>query len=969
MAAQPEQTVTSQQVQGTDAGTNAPVRPLDQTQAPSYNAQGYAVGTVLRDETGAASNLRINPETGLLYDATGLDQPPAPPSVAPGTGASDDTGTDPGNTAPTQASVATSSQNIQISPRPNILDEYPTYTWQASVYMVSPAQMDEFMKNPRRKISGYNLLFQSGGAANSSTPGQGRGSSAGTAQALNQINQADGRNPYFTDDFYIDNITVRTLAAGKGTGTAHSYTEIKFTVTEPSNITLIDRLYLAAKDLTQTKTGAKPNYASALYIMIIRFYAMDLNGKIIQVGANSSINAPNGDRYALVEKYIPFQVKSINMTIDGKMVNYDWEGTPLGAFQGLTTRRGTIPFNVELTGATVDQMLAGDAIYETAQAPAANPGAATTTSAPQPGTPEVTREDVLKVAQAPQIAPPKITASTVTQGIIAAMNQQQRRFVDEKRRKYPDVYKIAYTPEAEARIKQATVRKPSKRVSTASTSMAPAASENPQALDPNKQSVKTQERNFAIQAGTQMVQVIETIVRNSSYITDQANIVFDEQTNAERPNPQAKSKDKGFQWFSIIPTARQLDGQYDDIINDFAVEITYTIAVYEVRQINSPYFNAPRFQGVHKKYYYWFTGQNNAVLEYKETHNNLYYQTVTGAIDIAKKTFSSSMAEIPYYWPSARSAESGQGAEGRANDLAANAAENLYNLADLANAKLRIIGDPAWMMQGSIIGISDASQLTPQPFNTDGSINFDTQDVLFEIAWQKPEDYSLATGLADPYSKFATNGAQQPLQSRVYKATSVLSEFRGGYFEQTIEGTIYMYPIPKGTNTAPDNPRPSTSLATAEVGTGANDTATPDDEGQDPRSDTTEATQERTNAVTPGQNLALPRDLALTGASAALTGQPLPSFGTGLSLLNASFMQPTAGTSLGLRLPATIDFTSVATNDRTSTPFPVTPADQAQSVPPPGATTSNGVVVGLANVRLDLQQIQLVDPQVMSRDA
>jgi len=927
MATQPEQTVTAESAQGSDTGTDAPTRTLEQTQNIPYDGD----------------------------DFDGENEVP-PPSVAPGVGATEDSGTEPGDATPNQGTVATDSQSLTITPRPNILDQYPSYTWQASVYMVSPDQYDEFSKNPRRKISGYNLLFQSGGAANSSTPGRGRGAGAGTPEALFQTNENDGRNPYFTDDFYIDNISIGTLAAGKGTGTAHSYTEIKFTVTEPSNITLIDRLYLAAKDL-----AAKPtNVASALYIMIIRFYAMDNDGQIIQVGAQSSVDAGTGDRYALVEKYIPFQVKTINMTIDSKMVNYDWEGVPLGAFQGFTTRRGTIPFSVELTGATVDQMLSGDAKYSNAQAPANNPGATTTSTQPTP-TAEQQRTTVLTAARASDVPPPKITASTVTRGIVAAMNEHQQRLKTENRREFPDVYKIAYTPEAEARIKQATVKKPSDRVPTAQTGSGPAASTNTSTVSPDKQQTNQQSRNLSINAGMQMVQLIEMIVRNSSYITDQANIVFDEHLNQARPNPQHKGNDKGFQWFTVIPSAKQLD-QFDTKINDYAVEITYTIGVYEVRQINSPYFNAPRFQGVHKKYYYWFTGENNAVLEYKESHNNLYYQTVTGAIDTAKRTFSSSMVEIPYYWPAARSAESDQGAQGRANDLAANAAENLYNLADLANAKLKIIGDPAWMMQGSVIGVANPGQLTLLPFNDDGSINFDTQDVLFEIAWQKPEDYSVSTGLADPYSRFTAGGKRQPLQSRVYKTTRVLSEFRGGLFEQTIEGTIYMYPIPNGTNRAPDTVQPATSLATAETGASIDTESGASDESEDPRQDDTDYGIDRFNASTTGSSI--------NGEGGTeTTGQPVPSSATSVAILNSSLMQNTLGTSLGLRLSPRIDFSSSAIVDRTLASFPTTVADLAQSALPGLPITSNGLVIGIANTQLTLESIKVSDPQTISRDA
>ena len=72
---------------------------------------------------------------------------------------------------------------------------------------------------------------------------------------------------------------------------------------------------------------------------------------------------------------------------------------------------------------------------------------------------------------------------------------------------------------------------------------------------------------------------------------------------------------------------------------------------------------------------------------------------------------------------------------------------------------------------------------------------------MFEVAWQRPEDYSLETGLADPYAK--TRGARNPVQSTVYQAVKVTSEFKQGRFEQNLEGTIYMFPKPDGKNKAP----------------------------------------------------------------------------------------------------------------------------------------------------------------------
>jgi len=70
--------------------------------------------------------------------------------------------------------------------------------------------------------------------------------------------------------------------------------------------------------------------------------------------------------------------------------------------------------------------------------------------------------------------------------------------------------------------------------------------------------------------------------------------------------------------------------------------------------------------------------------------------------------------------------------------------------------------------------------------------------------WQRPEDYDLNTGVADPYGggySGRANKTREPIQSRVYQAVKIISEFRQGAFYQTIEGTLYQFPLPSKKNT------------------------------------------------------------------------------------------------------------------------------------------------------------------------
>ena len=116
-----------------------------------------------------------------------------------------------------------------------------------------------------------------------------------------------------------------------------------------------------------------------------------------------------------------------------------------------------------------------------------------------------------------------------------------------------------------------------------------------------------------------------------------------------------------------------------------------------------------------------------------------------------------------------------------------------------------MVGDPGWIQQVSIAGGVGIGNFNYSGFLPDGTINFDSQQVMFSIEWQRPQDYDITTGLANPYGR--EGGARKPLNSYVYQAVKCVSEFRQGRFEQTIDGTLYVYPVEnlKNAVTQPSN--------------------------------------------------------------------------------------------------------------------------------------------------------------------
>ena len=716
----------------------------------------------------------------------------------------------------------------EIIPQPNVLDRFASYTYSASVYLMSTLQYERLLRRKKKDINGYFLLFQSGGAptnkggflgkGSGEVGGQNPGTEGFDAEGVDDF----GRNPAFPQDFYIDSITIDNALPGRATQTAHMVTDLRFTVVEPGNITLLDRLYRAVQDAGQVQEENQPiNYTAAAYLMVIRWYGYDINGNLMAVGAadpNTGLTDPN----AVVEKFIPFIIKKIEWQVSSKLVTYDFHCAPIGQMVAAGTRRGTVPYDTQFTASSVGDLLGNGLQYTTGTAPSNDPGATVTTTTGQ----------TVFTTTAPSTAPPpppKASAAPssklyIKQGLMGAMNAYQQELVKKGIYDVADTYSIEFGTHPDLPnldIGAATLRLPGRINQSDDGPMGPPTRENAnQALNPAKNPVDISNRNFSITAGMQLVQAIDLVIRNSSYILDQQLTVIDSKTQIAKRNPKALNKP--MVWYEISFEASQ--GKYDPKRRDYAYDILFVVTPYPLQNFESRYFPLTRFRGVHKSYPYWFTGANTAVLDFTANFNYLYNITVTGtnaqdsAAAAIRQSSTASMREIPKYTFAPASSESRAGEQGRALEVQANAAEYLYSPSDMGVTKMRIIGDPAWIQQGSLSSGVTVKEFSYSPFLPDGTINFDAEQVMFEIAWQRPNDYDIKTGLADPYAGGDTKN-RLPIQSTVYQATRVISELRQGKFEQTIEGSLFMFPKPDGTNTVGK----TTGQPTAQNTNGGND--------------------------------------------------------------------------------------------------------------------------------------------------
>lgn len=402
------------------------------------------------------------------------------------------------------------------------------------------------------------------------------------------------------------------------------------------------------------------------------------------------------------------------------------------------------------------------------------------------------------VNQLPTKAPPKADAATskkVFQGLMTALNDYEKSLVP-KQFDVANEYSIEFYPPDLANAK---ITKPGS-TNKAKTPMQQNQSASSQ-VDPATQSMMKDARTWSVQAGTPIVQLIDLVMRNSSYITDQANATIDETTQKLKP----KVPTGEVAWYKISVQTTPI--KFDEKRRDYAYRIKYLVTPYGLSNMVSEFFPEGNFRGLHKSYEYWFTGHNTQIINFEQTFNKLWIQTITNP-DLNLTTAQSvNQREIWSRVSQASNQQTNQGAEGKTNEISASAADYLYSVGDQGNIRLRIVGDPAWLQQGEIINGANPRSFTFNPFNSDGTINFDASQVCFDVNWNRPTDYNFNTGIMDvnanKYSSATKSNEAQ--ENSTYRATVVKSSFYKGRFEQELEGILFLVPPPKSTTTTADN--------------------------------------------------------------------------------------------------------------------------------------------------------------------
>lgn len=675
----------------------------------------------------------------------------------------------------------------------NPLHSYPSWTYGISLHMLTKDDYNSIVQN--QNYVANRVIIASAGRYNN-TPGP------------NQFIRA----PHFDVDFYFDNLNLSTVIGLNDHSRATNAISISFNIIEPYGITLLNRIL----KLTNEINPENENYLDQPYLLQIDFFGIDETGEIVGQIPNQT-------------KKIPIRILKFDVKVSNKGAEYSIQASP---YNHSAYDLGTVstPAHFEVVAGTVATFFqSNEAEIAAIRASAAeqretqqNTGIRNATANGLSGgvigpDGQITYVNGTLLSPATRAAAAAIATGDPVYRVKSygsAINAWQDELKNSVKVTYADKYYFNFDPEiakSDFDLNGKLGPKDTPMVDVANTN---AHRKGNLGIEILALDYKT--RVFSINAGTSIEQVINYVIRNSSYITNQMvvpeEIGTDPQAYVDKKKQYAN---KPLMWYKIIPTIRLLE--FDKIRKQWAREITYNVVPYEV--YNTKLAIAP--QGVWtdpiKEYNYIYTGKNVDVIDFQIEFNALYYTAVTAyrgyisatsgmPIDEEQKIDNPQtydgvenapnaimpMKEKPQTLDARARATGGDNTATKA--AAVDVEQSLYTTAgaDMLQARLKIIGDPMYIKQDDIFysPTISLSGSTPAQNNTvgdprliaNGSLKMDNREVYIQVSYRTPSDIDESTGLM----KFDNNYLKS-LFSGMYRVLTVNSTFSGGQFIQTLE--------------------------------------------------------------------------------------------------------------------------------------------------------------------------------------
>lgn len=655
----------------------------------------------------------------------------------------------------------------------NPLGYFSSYTYQISLYMITPDGYDAFIQSGRRNINALNQM----------TSGQNAGGAFLIAQSGGINNTDEDRAPGFAFDYSIDNLSLSTVTSARAGEGDTNTTSIKFTITEPYGFSFLSNLRRArdamekysssiSTELSKSSSNKKypENATKQFFILGIRFFGYDQNGNLMsgkEVLDGNTLDPNASGNGAVFERYYDIVMNTVKFKIDGKAITYNITGESLAPSTAFSVKRGQIDKEISIEAGNVEEAL-----------------------------------------------------NTLAEKLTQRQKELHKNSAD------PELYNkyfIKLIGEAKTVIGKA------KLVSDADLDKFkwPGSGATNTAQSNDKTSTKNStpkntETQITLSTNTAIPEGISRIIMKSQFLEQGLKTVYttalEPPKNKNSVNQKDSTSKKVLKWYNCSPQLSK--AKWNPTIKDWVYDITYVIQVYETPVIDSAYANpTAKYYGPHKRYEYWYTGKNAEILSYVQELDNSYY-----TVNLNPETKVSDGTENPSTDGTA-TGDSGNGTTGPANTATVpgqqqpqstentlgmgKEAQNSYvtaisDPAKQAEAKITIMGDPDYLMVDS--GYTE-EQLYHKFYGNDGfTINPNGGQVFIEIDFKEAVDYN------DGSLKMSTPGepgtlsinesilfwdypedVKKKVNGISYQVLKVTSTFQGGAFKQLIEANINQF--------------------------------------------------------------------------------------------------------------------------------------------------------------------------------
>ena len=708
----------------------------------------------------------------------------------------------------TGSGVSGNSSSFQSKPTEktpyNKLHDFTSYTYRITLFFLTVKDFNNLSANPSGFTPRYALISSSGGYT----------------KASGNTDQDTIRHPDFRTDFFIDGLSIETVVGLNAKNKSSNAIEIKFTITEPYGLSLLDRL-LSACEMSEDKN---PNYATQPYLLQIDILASPTDEMLLKNKKTDNLidrkriaikiiemkikPTATGSTYSI--NAIPYNHSAFDQTVAPVPVPLRVEAKTVGDFFSNTDDQsqmfaGQLEANEERLEAELEKWLKSQPRLSTSYYAFKSPTAA-----------EI--EEKKKAIKNGLI----YNAGSFTAGYNRYMESVSELGQAKVTQFPPTKISFAMPKEiADSNIVDELAQSSDSRYS-----------------DPTRGINNTADSDlksrlvFPINAGTNIIDVIDQVLGKSDYIKSQLNTKNKVENDAEAKdeytdnNERADDKQtaKNLKWYKIIPTVELRD--YDKLRNNFSKVVTYTIAPYTAANAYHP--NFPKTKGadvsrqVVREYNYAYTGKNQDIIRVDIDFDTAYYtqistfknqvirsgasrfsdpdnikDTIAQPENKSTATIVPQTTEVVGYNAKSNSMNTATNPDEK---LVGDLKESLYTKArgDNLNIKLQIIGDPDFIKQDDIYYNPRSieyqqiiSNRGTAPIVKDGplagQIIFDSEQVYIKLNIKNAIDINDKIGITNFQEVLSNGRTTNGSFSGVYKVLTVQCEFSRGQFTQTLD--------------------------------------------------------------------------------------------------------------------------------------------------------------------------------------